>query len=311
MNIFIVFPTAFCLFILVKSEEYIRVKVKKRYTIISSPYYYLPINTNFFNFFSVNKTARKQTLITSASTYLRQVKKYVLSDSIVMDTGMLCTYQSGVCYDLDSYLIFKWDEKKIMSTSENMTCLRNMMDFPLFRGMVEEWTISSLVKFLILDVNNTKRVLNLVNMKNICNKWLWTTDQDNVFVFESEDNLPNVMSNFSFSRNFKILDNTSRCSQEKLFSKSDIDCNHLILYIILYLIIFIKLRFVFGVITNFILLARINKRNLTELLVLSFSQNLTNQKIFFKEPESIENVYATAKSYEAVYESTENQYYGK
>ncbi|XP_028127970.1 uncharacterized protein LOC114324359 isoform X2 [Diabrotica virgifera virgifera] len=235
----------------------------------------------------------------------------------------------GACDDLNNYSRFEWTNKTMMSAPENTACLQNMMDFPLFRGMVEEWTVSynPLVKFLILDVNNTKRVLNLVNMKNICDSWLWTTDQDNVFVFESEDSLPNITSNFSFAKDFKILENTSQFSQEKLSTKcgdgfeSNLlinntlntisSCIHIILYLILYLIIFLTFRFVVGIITNFILLARINRTNLMELLVLSCSQNLTNQKIFFKEPESVKNLYAIAKSCEAVYESAENQYYRK
>ncbi|XP_072388595.1 uncharacterized protein [Diabrotica undecimpunctata] len=320
MNMFIVFSTAFCLFLLVKSEEYTTTaKVNKKYTIISSPYYYLHIDCMPIISINTKNAFNTDTVILTSQSYPHLVKKYVLNDTIVMNTGMICAYQSGACYDLTNLSRFQWDKKKIMSVSENNTCLKNMLEFPLFRGMVEEVSYSPLMKFLILDFNNTKRALSLVSMKNICNKWLWTTDQDNIFVFESEDNLPNVMTNFSF-KDFKSLENTSQFSQEKLSTKYDEDseCNilisdtlNVIKNLIIYLILFVTVRFVFGILTNLILLVRTSESNVMELLVLSFSQNLTNQKIFFSEPETIKNVYAIAKPFEAVYESADNQYYRK
>ncbi|CAG9863062.1 unnamed protein product [Phyllotreta striolata] len=212
----------------------------------------------------------------SMKVYTRKGCKNILNGVVVLPDKKTCHCSNNLCYDSKLKALVYWNCFD--------SCIQK--DFSvLYSGIVEDWTSEFGLRFINFVDNGTNVVMQLLEQKELCNTIVWTTNLENIYVYESDAIVEYLQENQSLYLNLSHL-NYTFCERESKYLKGlerlfDSDKGTIIVLLLLILLLLSIIKSCWGIFTNIFLLKKFHNLSSKELILRSFSQNLTHQKVFF------------------------------
>ncbi|CAG9863063.1 unnamed protein product [Phyllotreta striolata] len=238
------------------------------------PFYRQEINqrTYFFDLPLFNKPLYSDKK--SLNVYTRKGRKNILNDYLVLP-------EKQVCQCSDNYFLDRKLNAHIFWNCSD-SCIQK--DFSvLYSGIVEHWTLEFGLRFVNFIDNDTNVVMQLLEQKELCNTTVWTTNLENIYVYESDAIVEQLQENASLYLNSSHL-NYTFCERESKYLKeleSLLDnYKGIIILLVILLVIFLLLSII-KLCWGIFLLRKVHNLSGNELILRSFLQNLTHQKDFF------------------------------
>ncbi|XP_050510151.1 uncharacterized protein LOC126886976 [Diabrotica virgifera virgifera] len=314
-------PLLICIFLSrVKSENFVNAQLKRvRYSVSTSAKTNVTVNSVYYdekmtNFREKNKNnsftvwykgnacplcKRLHWLKNNRTKYVDEVSvtRNLLENRVVLPSGSKCAYSAEVCFDKNDDLLYLWSyEKPNIGNSLQV----------LYRGEVEQWTISQNPLISFISFNDTKRqfALQLVKKFTIETTVVWTTEFKDIFIHKATEDLQDTIDEQALSSlqpQSLLRNNSCNVQMTETFVNRT--------YLIDLIIFIVVLNFLFSIITNLFILVRIGPLNGRDYL-RCFSNDLTYQKlILFQSDQSRSGTNQEEGPTEANYVVSENEFY--